>query len=235
MKPLNNRSILVTGAGDGIGRAASIAFAEQGASVILLGRSVAKLEHVYDEILAAGGPQPAIYPLDLEGAKATDYQDMAKHIETQMGGLDGILHNAAELGVLCPIALYPPHIWAQVFMVNVHGPMLLSQACLPLLKQSANATLVFTTDRHASQGKAYWGAYGASKAAIETLAHTLADELENTTVRVNLIDPGPCRTGLRVKAYPGAQASDFPSPESLMPRYLALMEARSVAQPLSSV
>ncbi|MEW5790416.1 MAG: YciK family oxidoreductase [Pseudomonadota bacterium] len=220
---LSGRVVLVTGAGDGIGRAASLAYARVGAQVILLGRRIGKLEGVYDEIENAGGPTPAIYPLDLEGANADHYAELARRVEQEMGRLDGILHNAAELGVLCPLELYPPHIWAQAMMVNLNAPFLLTQACLPLLKKSPDAALIFTGDDVGRHGKAYWGAYGIGKAAIENMAQILADELENTPVRVNVINPGPTRTGMRVKAYPGLNPLEVPTADQIMPLYLYLM------------
>ena len=220
---LKDRTILVTGAGGGIGRAASLTYARLGAQVILLGRSVAKLEQVYDEIEAAGGPSPIIYPLDLEGANVDNYAELAQRIETELGQLDGILHNAAALGVLCPIELYPPQTWVQTLMVNLNAPFLLTQTCLPLLKKRADAAIVFTMDRVGQQGKAYWGGYGVSKAATENLMEILADELENTAVRVNAINPGPSQTNLRIKAYPGENPQNVPPPEKIMALYAHLM------------
>lgn len=224
---LANRNLLVTGATEGIGRAASLAYARHGAQVILLGRNVKKLEAVYDEIDASGGPTPIIYPLDLEGANADHYADLARNIEEQLGSLDGILHNAAELGMLCPLELYPPHVWAQTMMVNLNAPYLLTRACLPLLKKSADAALIFTSDSVGRKGRAYWGAYGISKAAIESMAQILADELENSPVRVNVINPGPTQTRMRIKAYPGEVPGRLPTAEALMPLYLYLMGPES--------
>ena len=224
---LKDRVILVTGAGEGLGRAAALAYARAGAQMILLGKRVNLLENVYDEIEQAGGPTPAIYPLDLEGANADHYGEMAERIESEFGRLDGILHNAAELGVLAPLEHYQPALWGKVMMINLNGPTLLTQACLPLLKKGPDSRLIFTTDKMGPKGHAYWGAYGVSKAAIENLAQMLAEELENYPVRVNLIDPGPVRTKLRRKAYPGEEAEQHPTPDQVMPLYLYLMGSDS--------
>ena len=224
---LKDRVILVTGAGEGIGRAAALAYARAGAQMILLGKRVSLLENVYDEIEQAGGSTPVIHPLDLEGANADHYGEMAEHIESEFGRLDGILHNAAELGVLAPLEHYQPALWGKVMMINLNGPTLLTQACLPLLKKGPDSRLIFTTDKMGPKGHAYWGAYGVSKAAIENLAQMLAEELENYPVRVNLIDPGPVRTKLRRKAYPGEEAEQHPTPDQVMPLYLYLMGSDS--------
>ncbi len=217
---LKDRIILVTGAGDGIGRAAARAFAAHGATVVLLGKTVAKLEAVYDEIEAAGGPTPAIYPMHLEGATVHDYQELANVIGGNFGRIDGILHNAALLPYLSRIKDYEPEDWFKVMQVNVNAPYLITQACLPLLANSADASVVFTTDEAGRAGKAFWGAYGVSKFAIEGLTQTLAAELENSAIRVNCIDPGPTRTAMRRRVFPGEDETRLKAPEALMPLYL---------------
>lgn len=221
---LSGRTILVTGAGDGIGRAAALSFASHGATVILLGRTVRKLEMVYDEIEQAGGPQPAIYPMNLEGATAADYQELAATIETQLGRLDGILHNAAFLGSLTPLEQYDLELWSRVMQINLHAPYLLTRACLPLLKQSDDASVLFTSSDVGRQGEAYWGAYAVSNAAIENLSQIFADELEvNTHIRFNTIDPGAVRTTMRTRAYPGEDPNTLPQAAEIMGSYLYLM------------
>ncbi len=221
---LKERVILVTGAGDGIGAAAAKSFATHGATVILLGRTVRKLEVVYDAIEQAGGPQPAIYPMNLEGASPKDYQDLAATLEREFGRLDGLLHNAALLGTLTPLEMYDLELWAKVMQVNLNAPYLLTRACMPLLKNSADASVVFTSSSVGHHGRAYWGAYGISKAAAENMMQILADELEeNTPVRVNSIDPGAVRTRMRAKAYPGEDPNIHPTPDEIMDVYLYLM------------
>lgn len=228
---LAQRVILVTGAGDGIGRAAAISFAAHGATVILLGRTIRKLEAIYDTIEQSGYPQPAIYPLNLEGASPKDYETLASTLANEFGRLDGLLHNAALLGSLTPLEHYTITTWYQVMQVNLNAPFLLTQACLPLLKQAQDASIVFTSSDVGRRGKAYWGAYAVSKFAVEGLMQILADEVEtNTAIRVNSINPGATRTAMRAHAYPGKDPHRVPPPEAIMPLYLYLMgpESRQV-------
>ena len=225
---LKDRVILVTGAGDGIGKACATAFAAHGATLVLLGRTTRKLELVYDEIEQAGHPQPAIYPMNLEGANAKDYEDLATTLEQEFGRLDGLLHNAAMLGTLTPIVHYDVELWLKSIQVNLNAPFLLTRACLGLLTASEDASVLFTSDRVGRHGKAYWGAYGVAKAGIEGLMQTLADELEtNTRVRVNSLDPGAVRTAMRALAYPGEDPGLLPMPADMVKPYLYLMSAES--------
>ncbi|NIP72205.1 MAG: SDR family oxidoreductase, partial [Gammaproteobacteria bacterium] len=169
----------------------------------------------------AGHPQPAIYPLNLEGAAPKDYEEMGVTLQEQFGRLDGLLHNAAFLGSLTPIEHYDVELWYRVLQVNLTGPFMLTRACLGLLKRSSDASVVFTSDEAA---RAYWGAYGVSKHAIDGLMRILADELEaNTAVRVNGLDPGPVRTALRRSAYPAEDPGGLPDPEAVVDAYLYLM------------
>ena len=220
---LRDRTVLVTGAGDGIGRAMSLAFAAHGATVVLLGKTVPKLEAVYDAIEEGGGPTPAIYPMHLEGASPHDYDALAEKLQENFGRLDGLLHNAAILPYLSRIKDYDATDWLKVIQVNLNAPFALTQACLPLLEQSADARVLFTSDATGRQGKAFWGAYSVSKFGIEGLAQTLADELEKTAVRVNAIDPGPTRTALRRRVFPGEDEQALKSPDALAPLYLWAM------------
>ena len=221
---LAERVILITGAGDGIGRAVAFACATHGATVVLLGRTVAKLESIYDEIVAAGAPRPAIYPMDLEGAVPDHYLELADRLEAELGRLDGLLHNAALLGSLTPIEHYDPVEWLRVMQVNLNAPFLLTQACLALLKRAEDASLLFTSSGVGRRARAYWGAYSASKFAIEALMQILADELdENSHVRVNSINPGRVRTAMRASAYPGENPRTLPAPQDIVLPYLYLL------------
>lgn len=225
---LAQRVILVTGAGDGIGRAAARSYAAHGATVILLGKTQEKLELVYDEILAAGHPEPMILPLDLQYLTPDSAKAIADTIEEELGRLDGLLHNAALLGAITPIADYSPDRWQQVMQVNVHAAFLLTKTLLPLLAQAPDANIIFTTSSVGRRGRAFWGAYAVSKFAVEGMMETLADELEEVTrVRVNAINPGATRTRMRAAAFPGENPNTRPTADSLMPLYLYLMSADS--------
>ncbi|MEH0666293.1 YciK family oxidoreductase [Vibrio scophthalmi] len=227
---LKGKVILVTGAGAGIGKQAALSYAEHGATVILLGRTVKKLEATYDEIEAAGYPQPAIIPLDMKGASKQNYLDMADTIESQFGRLDGVLHNASLLGVISPFDQIGEDTYDDVMQVNVKAPFLMTQALLPLLRKSDDARVVFTSSTVGHSGRAFWGTYAMSKFATEGMMQVLADELSDSTIRVNAINPGATRTGMRAKAYPAEDADLLKTPLDLMPLYLYLMapEGRSV-------
>jgi len=216
---LQGRTILITGAGDGLGAALARAAGAAGAEVILLGRTVHKLETVYDAILADGGPQPAIYPLDLEGATPADYAELADRIGDQCGHLDAVIHNAAMLGSQTPLEHYEPLEWARVLQVNLTAPMLLTQAVIPLLRNSRDARVLFVGEERQS---AYWGAYGVSKAGLNALAEIFRDELQgNAGIRVEYCDPGPMRTAMRRQAFPGALPEEMPAAESAVAAILA--------------
>jgi len=222
---LQDKIILVTGAGDGIGRAAALSFADKGATVVLLGRTVSKLEAVYDEIEASGGAKPAIVPLNLEGAAEKDYDDVATSIENEFGKLDGILHNAALLGSLTTIEQYEVPVWNQLMQVNVNAPFILTRALIPLLRLSEDASVIFTSSSVGRRGRAFWGAYAVSKFAVEGLMQVLADELddEHHNIRVNSVNPGATRTSMRASAYPAENPIHNPTPAEIMPVYLYLM------------
>ncbi len=221
---LASRRVLITGAGDGIGRAAALACAQHGASVILLGRTAKKLEKVYDEIESHGWPTPAILPLDLATATPSHYEQLAQTVEKEFGRLDGLLHNAADAGTLTPLEHYTPETWFRVMQVNLNAAWLLTRACLPLLRKSADASIIFTTADVGRQGRAYWGAYGVSCFGLEGMMQILADELATEgKIRVNSLDPGAVRTGLRSRLYPGEDRDALPTPETIMPAYLYLL------------
>lgn len=218
------RVVMVTGAGSGIGRAVSLSLAQSGAQVILLGRTVKKLEAVHAEIERLGAPEATIVPLDLEKALAADYEAVAAAIDQRYGRLDGLLHNAALLGTLTPIEQYEVPLFMRVMHVNVTAAFVLTQYLLPLLKKSRDATVLFTSSGVGARGRAYWGAYAVSKFAVEGLTQVLAPELESTSnVRVNIIDPGKVRTAMRRAAYPSEDQQSLPTPESLTAAYLALL------------
>lgn len=221
---LAGKHILVTGAGDGIGRIAAQTYAAHGATVILLGRTVEKLEAVYDAIEAAGHPQPAIFPMDLASAGEEQCRELAAALEENFGHLDGLLHNASVLGERRPIESATCNAWQEVMQVNVNAQFLLTRYLLPLLQAAPAASIIFTSSGVGRRGKAYWGAYAVSKFATEGLMQVLAAELENTSeVRVNSLNPGATNTAMRRSAYPAENPTDNPSAEDIMPAYLYLM------------
>ncbi len=218
------RVILVTGAGDGIGRAVSLALASQGATVALLGRTQRKLEAVYDAILAAGHPTPALLPFNLETAAAETYDALFRALDGEFGRLDGLAHVAGILGTRSPIDHYDVPTWCKVLHVNLTAPFILTRTTLPLLRRSGDASVVFTSSAVGRHGRAYWGAYAASKFGLEGLMQVLASEVADTTkIRCNSINPGPVKTYLRLQAYPAEDRGLLPDPSAIVAPYLYLL------------
>ncbi|SIQ32185.1 YciK family oxidoreductase [Aquipseudomonas alcaligenes] len=221
---LKGRVILVTGAGRGIGAAAAKTFAAHGATVLLLGKTEGNLNQLYDEIDAAGHPQPVVIPFNLETALPHQYDELAATIEAEFGRLDGLLHNAAIIGPRTPLEQLSGDNFMRVMQVNVNAMFMLTSTLLPLLKLSEDASVVFTSSSVGRKGRAYWGAYGVSKFAAEGLMQTLADEVEGIApVRANSVNPGATRTSMRAQAYPGENPASNPLPEAIMPVYLYLL------------
>lgn len=220
---LQDRIILVTGASDGIGREAALTYARYGASVILLGRNDEKLRHVAEMIAQQTGRQPSWFTLDLLTCTADDCHQLAQRVGGQYPRLDGVLHNAGLLGDVCPMIEQDPQVWQQVMQVNVNATFMLTQALLPLLLKSDSGSLVFTSSSVGQQGRANWGAYAASKFATEGMMQVLADEYQNRPLRVNCINPGGTRTGMRANAFPTEDPQKLKTPADIMPLYLWLM------------
>ncbi len=228
---LAGRAILVTGASGGLGRPLALACAARGATVVLHGRVVRKIEALYDEIVAAGHPQPTILPLDLAKAERAEHDNVAGALRAQLGRLDGLVHTAAFLGTLGPIEHQAPDTWRTAFDVNVTSAVALTRAVLPLLSAAPDASVVFTLDTRGIAPRAFWGAYAASKAALAALAATLADEWETrANLRVNAIVPGPMHSPLRARSHPGEDKAPLPSPDALVPLYLHLLGAQTKAE-----
>lgn len=218
---LEDKVILVTGATGGFGKAISIALAAHGATVILVGRNLRRVEKLYDEIEQAGYPTPAIYPINFEGANEQDYLEMASNIESQLGRLDGIIHCAAILGAPTVFAQSDAATWYRVHQINLHAPYLLTRACLPLLGRSGNGSIVFMID---DKTGAYWDAYQVSKQGLAAMAGLLAREYEGSNLRINCFNPGKTRTALHLRAYPAADVNDqLPTPENHIDTFLYLM------------
>ena len=210
------RTVLVTGAGGGLGRGVAIGAARCGAEVILLGRTVRKIEETHDRIVEAGGPPPALYPMDLSGADPGDYAELAGRIGQAYGRLHGIVHAAAAFSGLAPLAHLEPADWLRTVHVNLNAPFLVTAACLPLLQSVPDAAVVFVGDAVGRCARAYWGAYAASKSGVEGLARVLAEEVEAAgTPRVVCIHPGPMRTALRRRAFPAEPPEGVPEPAAV--------------------
>jgi len=219
---LDGRVILVTGATSGIGRAVARDLVRYGATVVLHGRNATALETLYEELKQLG-PEPVAAQLDFERAQGDEYQHLTEQIESRFNRLDGVLHNAGVLGDLSPIEHYNVSLWQRVMHINVNAPFILTRCLLPLLRRSQDASLLFTTSGVGNIGRAYWGAYCASKFATEGLAQVLADECENTSIRVNCINPGATRTAMRRKGFPAEDPESLPAPESITGPYLYLL------------
>lgn len=220
---LDGKTILVTGAGAGIGKSAAINYAKYGATVVLLGKTVKKLEAVYDEIVNAGYPEPAIIPLDLKGATPQHYKDMVTTIVEQLSSLDGALLNASILGELTPFTQINKQTWDDVMQVNLNAQMHLAQALIPAMTKSDSSSLVFTTSGVGNKGRAFWGPYSISKFATEGMMQVIADEYEDSSLRTNAINPGATNTNMRSSAFPAEDKASLPSADDIMPLYLYLM------------
>ncbi len=220
---LTDRVILITGAGAGIGRAVAKAYAAHGATVSLLGRTLPKLEALRAEIVADGHAQPSITEMDLADTGKQAYQQLADDIRDEFGQLNGIVHNAGILGDRSPIENYDIKMWDEVMHINLTAPFIMTQTLLPLLRDSADASIIFTSSGVGRHGRSRWGAYSVSKFGTEGLSQILADELAATQVRVNCINPGRTRTAMRAAAYPQEDPQTVAAPEELVATYLYLM------------
>jgi NAD(P)-dependent dehydrogenase (short-subunit alcohol dehydrogenase family) len=221
---LRDRIILITGASDGIGRALAIKAAELGAQIILHGRNADKLAAVYDEIDAIeGSPRPSIAVVDLATATSEAYISLADNLQQEFGRLDGLVHNASIIGDRFSIEQYDAAQWQRVMHINLTAAFALTQVCLPLLAKSEDASMIFTSSSVGRTGRAFWGAYAASKFATEGLSQVLADEHRHTNLRVNCINPGATRTKMRLSAFPGEDRDILKRPEEILATYLYLL------------
>lgn len=221
---LRDRIILITGATDGIGRALALHAAGLGAQVILHGRNVKKLEKVYDELEAIdGAPRPSIAVMDLAGANSESYTALASSIEQEFGRLDGLVLNASILGERFSIEQYDAVLWQRVMHVNVTSAFAMTQVLLPLLHQSEDASVIFTSSGVGRTGRAFWGAYAVSKFATEGLSQVLADENRQSNLRSNCINPGATRTGMRLAAFPAEDRDKLKRPEDILAPYVYLL------------
>jgi NAD(P)-dependent dehydrogenase (short-subunit alcohol dehydrogenase family) len=225
--PLDGRLVVITGAGGGLGRVLALACAAQGATVVLHGRVMRKLEALYDEIVAGGFPEPSILPLDLAVAKAEDFANVASALQAQSSRVDAIIHTAVMLGALGPIEHQAFDQWLATLRVDLLAPFGLTRALLPLLRSAPDASVVFTLDTRGQSPKAYWGAYAVAKAGLSALLAILSDEWEGTpNLRVNGVIPGPMRSPLRAQTHPGDDVTKLPPPEVFVPLYLYLLNGQ---------
>lgn len=229
---LKDRVALVTGAGQGLGKVAALAFAQHGATVILHGRNVPKLEAVYDEIVEAGLPQPAIMPMDFLKVTEAELDAFAQSIHVAFGRLDVMFHAASHFVSCMPLTLQDLASWQQHTRVNLAVPAALTKICMPMLKRATDASVIFLTETHAVDAKAFWGAFSVSKSALANLTAIWADEMEGQAkVRFNLCLPGPVASPMRSKSHPGELATEIPEMASLTRYFLFL--AGSDSAPLS--
>jgi len=220
---LEGKVILVTGANRGFGLAMTMDLSKAGATVIMLGRDLGSLEYAYDVVIDKGFQEPILYPLDIEGATPENYQSLQDDIFNQFEKLDGLIHNAAILGTMMPVDQYDIKLWYSTLQINLNGPFMMTQFLIPLLNKSDDARILFLSAEQGREAKAYWGAYGVSKFAVEGFSKTLSEELEKTNIRVNTLDPGVMRTEMRRAAYPAEDTTKTPLPESKSPAIVYLM------------
>jgi NAD(P)-dependent dehydrogenase (short-subunit alcohol dehydrogenase family) len=225
---LAGRVILVTGATQGIGRSAALAFASHGATVVLVARSVKGLEAVYDQIVAEGGAEPAAIPLDLLSASETEFNNVAFQVQREFGRLDGIVHCASYLYALSPLANQTVDEWMNQYRINTVAPFAMTCACLPLLKASPDASVLFVGETHGLHPGPFWGAFGASKAGLAYLTRVASSEWDDSpNLRVNLLVPGPVNSPMRIRTHPGEDKTERANPEDLMPHFLYWVSEQS--------
>ncbi len=225
---LKDKVVLITGGTSGIGKALALACAHQQAEVILLGRNVRKLEAVADQIETEASTQIHLYPLNMAAANDTDYSDLAETLSQKFGRLHGLVHNAAALGNLSPFKHYSLVQWYKVMQTNVNGPMVMTQALLPLLETSDHASIIWTSSGVAQNVQSYWGAYGVSKCANDYMMQLIATEYAESKLRCNAINPGPVATGMRAKAFPGEDPNTLRKPRDILDAWLYLLSDDSI-------
>lgn len=218
---MKNKVILITGANKGIGKTLSLEFSKMGVNIVLLGRNEESLDSVYDEIITTTSTKPLIIKCDLSDIDNKSAKQINDEIMGVYGRLDGVIFNAAKLGKMSTIEDYEEDIWKEVFNINLHSAFIISKEVLSALKAAPNGRIIFTSSGVAEVGKAFWGAYSASKFAVKGLAEILRDELDTTSnIKVFNYDPGKTRTSMRALAYPAENPQDLKEPKVLFNDYL---------------
>ncbi|MBI3146411.1 MAG: SDR family oxidoreductase [Pseudogulbenkiania sp.] len=228
---LAGRVILVTGATQGIGREVALHYARHGAAVVLLARSVKRLEAVYDEIVAMGAPEPAAIPLDLLTAGDEQFNNLAYQIKQTFGRLDGIVHCASHFYALSPLSNQSVDEWMNQYRINTVAPFALTRACLPLLTAAPDASVLFVGESHGPKPGPFWGGFGASKAGLHYLTAVAANEWDvYPDLRVNLLIPGPVNAPQRNRTHPGEAKNERAEIADLLPHFLYWMSEASKGQ-----
>lgn len=226
---LSNKTILITGASQGLGAEVAKACAAGGATVVLMARSRKKLESVYDEIVAAGSPEPYAIVFDMMDAEEKEFEQLAHTIGGATGGkLDGIIHCASYFYALSPLDFQTVAEWVNQYRINTVAPMALTRALLPILKQSADASVIFVGETHGGKPQAYWGGFGASKAALNYLAQVAADEWARfDNLRANVLVPGSINSPQRLKTHPGEAAGERKNMSDITPDFVWWVSEKS--------
>lgn len=225
---LANRVIVVTGAGAGIGAALAKTCAVYGATLVLIGRTRSRLDGIYDWIGEHTGREAAIVPADLAALTDVSADALRDAVADSFGRCDALVNNASTLGPLVPVQSIDPSTWRQQMDANVTAPFLLTRSLMPMLMSAPDASIVNLSSSVGRKGRAYWGGYAVSKFALEGLTEVLADELEQTNVRCNSVNPGGTRTAMRAKAYPAEDPATLPAPEAHMDLLLYLLSSGSI-------
>ena len=229
---LAGKTILITGAAGGLGSALALQCAAAGATLVLLDKNRRALGPLSDKIVEQGGAAPGLYPMNLAGAGLQDFNDLAVIISEEFGGLNAVIHCALDFDGLQPLDQIEPHRWLESMQVAVNAPWLLSCVCLPLLRKSSSAHLLFMLDDLEMVNSAYWGAYGVGKSALTGLVRQFDEELSSSTIKVHGINPGAMRTDFRATVYHAENPQQQPEPDVAAAKIVEILSADAASHPL---